>query len=141
MDWVRYYGWVWDWLISWGWVRDWLISWSWVRGFAINGFTRIFDVSNISVVSIRISGVCNSLKTTVRKSYGVGSRCYFGIRSFSSVELRARVIISYSIFICVWFGGHWYRLQASARSQKPGSKHRWLPEIEQRHMGGSQAVL
>ena len=73
MDWVRYYGWVWDWFVSWSWVRDWLISWTWVRGFAINGFTRVFDISNISVVAIRISSVCNSLKTTVRKSYGVSS--------------------------------------------------------------------
>ena len=63
--------------------------------------TRVCNISNISTVSIS-NLVVNSLKSTIRKSNRVGSRCSISITVLSSIILRSRVIISYSILISIY---------------------------------------
>ena len=72
------------------------------RGRGILGLSRVGNISNISTVSI-INLVGNSLGSAIRKHNRVGSTGGITISVLSSIEVGSRVIISYSIVICI----HW----------------------------------
>ena len=72
------------------------------RGRGILGLSRIGNISNISTVSI-INLVGNSLGSAIREGNTVRSTGGITISVLSSLEVRSRVIISYSIVVSI----HW----------------------------------
>merc|ERR1711997_685538 len=89
---------VWGWLVSWGSLVGWLVFW-------VVWFTRVGNIGNESTITIRISGVGDSLDTSIGKVDRVGSSYSLGIGCFSSLEVSSGVVISYTIFENVWLWG------------------------------------
>merc|ERR1719244_450440 len=70
------------------------------RSCSIGRNSIIGDISNISIIVIGVVGDC--LGTTIRESHRVGARLGTStITALSSLEVRARVVISYSVVVVV----------------------------------------
>ena len=94
-----------DWgsVVSWSWGMVW--GWGWVvwLSFWVDWGTFVFDISDESVVVI--SGVGDSLDTSVGKVDLVRSSGYLAIRGFLGVEVSLGVIISNSVLESKWSWG------------------------------------
>merc|ERR1740131_689385 len=70
------------------------------RSCSIGRNSIIGDISNISIIVIGV--VVDCLGTSIRESHRVGARIGTStIRALSSLEVRSRVVISYSVVVVV----------------------------------------
>ena len=90
-------------VVDWGSVVSW--GWSWVvwLSFWVDWGTFVFDISDESVVVV--SGVGDSLDTSVGKVDLVRSRGYLAIRGFLGVEVSLGVVIGNSVLESEWGWG------------------------------------
>ena len=90
-------------VVDWGSVVSW--GWSWVvwLSFWVYWGSFVFDISDESVVVV--SGVGDSLDTSVGKVDLVRSRGYLAIRGFLGVEVSLGVVISNSVLESEWGWG------------------------------------
>jgi len=89
----------WSWGMVWGWVGSWVV---WLS-FWVDWGTFVFDISDESVVVV--SGVGDSLDTSVGKVDLVRSSGYLAIRGFLGVEVSLGVVISNSVLESEWGWG------------------------------------
>jgi len=94
-----------DWgsMVSWSWGVVW--GWSWVvwLSFWVYWGTFVFDISDETVVVV--SGVGDSLDTSIGKVNLVGSSGYLTVRGFLGVEVSLGVVISNSVLESKWGWG------------------------------------
>ena len=95
-------------LVYWSWVRCWVVC----LGFRVGSYSFICNLGDVARVGIGGS-VGDDLGTTIGKSDTVWSRCGIAVTLFALSEGSLAVIISYGIFVGIYWRSYWLNVSRS----------------------------